>query len=83
MTDDEKLWALQEAVARYLFIESKDVPDGEASIFRAAALLLLGKPVDPALLRAAERCSLDDDPLYSRTIHDAEDLPELWLARLS
>ena len=27
---------LRKAVAHYLFIESKDVPDGEASLFRAA-----------------------------------------------
>jgi hypothetical protein len=83
MTEDEKLVALQEAVARYLFIESKEVLDGAATIYRATALLLLGKPVDPELMRAAEHRALNDDALYSATIRDAEDLADLWLARSS
>lgn len=82
MTEDEKLTALEKSVARYLFIESKDVPDSEARIFRAAALLLLGEPIDSALLRAVESWPLDDGPLYSRSIQEAEDLSDLWLARL-
>jgi hypothetical protein len=59
---------LRRAVAYYLYVASKDVPDGEAGIYRAAALLLIDEPVDAALLGEAEKRASNDDPLYNSDI---------------
>lgn len=52
---------LERAVAKFLFVASKDEPDAIAGVYRAAALALLRAPIDPELLRQAEkRKSVDD-----------------------
>jgi hypothetical protein len=67
------------AVAYYLYIASKDVPDEDAGLFRAAALRLIGKPVDPAVLSAAGKRKSNDDPLYEHGYRSKIDLVDLWL----
>jgi hypothetical protein len=69
---------LSEAVAYYLYIKSKDVPDDKAGLFRAAALALIEKPVDPALLAIAAKRKSNDDPLYSNDYGTSPDLFDLW-----
>ena len=69
---------LSKAVAYYLYIESKGVSDDKAGLYRAAALALIGKPVDAALLREAEKRRSDDDPLYSRDVWVKPALQDLW-----
>lgn len=78
-TEGQKLAALEKAVAYYLYIASKDVPDSEAGLFRAAALALIGKPVDAALLREAEKRKSDDEPLYSNEVDVTPRLEDFWL----
>jgi hypothetical protein len=78
-TEEQKLTALKKAVAYYLYIASKDVPDNKAGVFRAAALALIGKPVDAALLREAEKRKSDDEPLYSNKINVTPQLEDFWL----
>jgi hypothetical protein len=48
-----------------------DVPDDVAGVYRAAALALIGKPVDAALLREAAERRSNDDPVYSHDIRTA------------
>lgn len=69
---------LHKAVAHYLFVESKDLPDGEARLLRAAALVLINKPIPKALLDTAEKTKLDDEPLYTDAIRGGPDLIEVW-----
>ena len=69
---------LRKAVAYYLYIESKDVPDDEAGLYRAAALALIGKPVDARLLSEAAKRKSNDDPLYSSDIRVELELEALW-----
>jgi hypothetical protein len=69
---------LRKAVAYYLYIESKDVPDDKAGLYRAAALALLKKPVDPALLAIASAGKSNDDPLYSNDYGTNPELSDLW-----
>jgi len=72
--------ALESAVAKFLFIASKEEPDGVSGIYRAAALALLGKPVSAGLLCEAAKHETVDDPLYTREIADAAMLDEIWAA---
>jgi hypothetical protein len=65
------------AVAHYLFVASKDVPDDDAALFRAAALRLMGKPVDPALMAEAGNRKSNDDPLYE--YRSTPDLHDVWM----
>jgi hypothetical protein len=67
---------LAEAVSHYLFLVSKDVPDEDASLYRAAALRLISEPVDPALLAEASKRASNDDPLYNHI--SSPNLWELW-----
>jgi hypothetical protein len=77
--EQRKLAKLEKAVAYYLYIQSKDVADAEAGLYRAAAFALIGKPVDNALrLEAAKHKSIDD-PLYSNDINIQPELIDLWL----
>jgi hypothetical protein len=80
--DPSNEWAIQtklrEAVAYYLYIESKDVPDDKAALYRAAALALLNKPVDPALMVLASKRKSNDDPLYDTHYGTNPDLFDLW-----
>jgi hypothetical protein len=69
---------LERAVAYYLYIESKDVADDEAGLFRAVALALLKKPVDPDLLAIAGRRKSNDDPLYRNDYGTDPTLSEVW-----
>lgn len=68
MIDDQLESTLEKAVAYYLYIASKEVPDDDACLYRAAALRLIGKPVDEALLREAAKRKSNDDPLYSNNL---------------
>ena len=77
LTDAEEV-RLRRAVAYYLYIASKDAPDAEAGLYRAAALLLIGEPVDAALLSEAEKRKSNDDPLYSNDIRVQPELEGLW-----
>jgi hypothetical protein len=72
---------LRRAVAYYLYIASKDVSDDEAGLYRAAALSLIGEPVDAALLREAGKHKSNDDPLYSNDIKIQPELEDLWEQR--
>jgi hypothetical protein len=74
-----KLMKLEKAVAYYLYIASKEVPDGEACLFRAAALALIREPVDAALLKEAGKRKSDDNPLYSDEIDVTPRLEDFWL----
>ncbi|NOJ40886.1 hypothetical protein [Bradyrhizobium australiense] len=76
MIDRKLARTLEKAVAYYLYIASKDVPDDDACLYRAAALRLIKKPVDEALLREAAKGKSNDDPLYSNTLCSA-DVPAL------
>ena len=67
------------AVAHYLYLLSKDVADEDAGLYRAAALRLIGKPVDPALMAIAEKRQSNDDPLYGDSHMPPTDLMDLWL----
>ena len=69
---------LSEAVAYYLYIKSKDVPDDNAGLYRAAALALLKKPVNPALLAIASARKSNDDPLYNTGYGTIPELFDLW-----
>jgi hypothetical protein len=69
---------LRKAVAYYLYIESKDVEDDKAALYRAAALALLKKPVDPALLAIASARKSNDDPLYSNDYGTDPTLSDVW-----
>lgn len=69
---------LRKAVAHYLFIESKDEPPEIAGLLRAAALALIGKPVDDSLLSEAKKSKSDDEPLYDRAIDLQPRLDDLW-----
>jgi hypothetical protein len=69
---------LRKAVAYYLYIESKDVPDDKAGLYRATALALLRKPVDPALLAVAGARKSNDDPLYRNDYGTEPTLSDVW-----
>src|ERR1700691_5735733 len=69
---------LRKAVAYYLYIQWKDVPDDEAGLYRATALALLRKPVDPALLAVASARKSIDDPLYANGYGDNPTLDDVW-----
>jgi hypothetical protein len=69
---------LREAVAYYLYIESKDVADDKAGLYRAAALALIEKPVDPELLSIASARRSEDDPLYNDDYGANPTLFDLW-----
>jgi hypothetical protein len=69
---------LDRAVAKFLFVASKDEPDGIAKIYRAAALLLIGEDIDPALLAEAEKGKTIDDALYTETVSAAPTLAEIF-----
>jgi hypothetical protein len=69
---------LREAVAYYLYIESKDVPDDKAGLYRAAALALIDKPIDPALLAVARARKSNDDPLYDANYGTNPTLSDVW-----
>jgi hypothetical protein len=59
--------SLRGMVAKYLYQEGSGVPPAERQLLIAAGRVLLGEDVgDKALLDAARRCDLDDDPLYFR-----------------
>ncbi|WFU34878.1 hypothetical protein QA635_10965 [Bradyrhizobium brasilense] len=77
-TTQEFEGSLAGAVAHYLYIASKDVPDEDAGLFRAAALRLIGKPVDSAVLAAAGKRKSNDDPLYEHEHRPETDLMDLW-----
>ncbi len=66
-------------VAHYLYLESKEVPDDDAGLYRAVALRLIGKPVDPALMAVAGKRKSNDDPLYGHAHRTKSDLVDLWL----
>jgi hypothetical protein len=70
---------LRRSVAYYLYIASKDVPDEQAGLYRAAALALIKKPVDATLLQQAGRRDFDDEPLYK--LHVETELEDLWEQR--
>ena len=70
--------SLEEAVAYYLYIASKDVPDDEGGLYRATALALIGKPIDKALLIEAEKKKSNDDPLYDNAIRPHVELEDVW-----
>jgi hypothetical protein len=70
--------ALERAVAKFLFVASKDEPDSIAGIYRAAALALLKAPLDPDLLSEAEMRKSVDDPLYSRDVIGAAALEDIF-----
>ena len=79
MSVDAEIGAkLRKAVAYYLYIESKDVADDEPGLYRAAALALIGTPVDQALLHEAARCKSNDDPLYESAFRVEPELEDLW-----
>jgi hypothetical protein len=67
---------LRKAVAYYLYIASKDVPGDKAGLYRAAALALIDKPVDPVLMEIAGERNSDDDPLHSNDLC-APAIPEI------
>jgi hypothetical protein len=69
---------LREAVAYFLYIESKDVPDDKAKLYRAAALALIDKPVDPRLLAVAREGKSNDDPLYETGDGVDPTLSDVW-----
>ncbi|MGA0564557.1 hypothetical protein ACO2RV_19090 [Ancylobacter sp. VNQ12] len=70
---------LEYAVAHYLFLLSKDVPDDESGLYRATALALIGEPVSPDFLALAAKHKSNDDPLYDRSdIRLGPDLEEVW-----
>jgi hypothetical protein len=69
---------LYKAVAHYLFVESKDLPDGESGLLRAAALVLLKEPIPLSLLKQAAKTDYNDEPLYSGDIRIGPDLDEVW-----
>ena len=69
---------LREAVAYFLYIESKDVPDDKAGLYRAAALALIDQPVAPALLAVAGTRKSNDDPLYSNDYGINPTLSDVW-----
>jgi hypothetical protein len=69
---------LRKAVAYYLYIESKDVEDEKGGLYRAAALALMNKPVDPALLAEASAKKSNDDPLYSADYGTDPMLSDVW-----
>jgi hypothetical protein len=54
---------LNNAVAHFLFIESKDFADGQAGVLRAAALVLLGKQLPTELLNEAAKRAYNDNVL--------------------
>ncbi len=70
--------SLAEAVAHYLYLESKEVPDEDATLYRAAALRLINKPVDPMLMAMAGQRKSNDDPLYRNAHGTSPDLMDLW-----
>jgi hypothetical protein len=72
--DDE----LNEAIAYWLYIKSKDEADDKAGLYRAAALALIDQPVDPALLAVARERKSNDDPLYSNDFGTNPELSDLW-----
>jgi hypothetical protein len=65
-------------VAYYLYIKSKEVSDDEAGLYRAAALALIGKTVDSALLQEVAKRKSNDDPLHSDDIRVVSELEALW-----
>ena len=69
---------LNKAVAHYLFIQSKEVPDEQAKLLRAAALLLLSSPIPQRLLEEVGKMACNDDPLYKADIRAGPDLDEVW-----
>lgn len=72
---------LERAIAKQLFLYSKEVPDGDGGLMRAVALLLTGKPVDPALLQEAEKRLSNDISLYAPETYDLNlDLEAVWVA---
>ena len=81
MIDDKLQSTLEKAIAYYLYIASKDVPDGDAALYRAATLRLIGKPVDETLLREAAKRKSNDDPLYSNALcsEDVPPLEDVWV----
>jgi hypothetical protein len=80
--DPSMIWniegGLRKAVAYYLYIESKDVADDKAGLYRAAALALLKKPVDPALLAVASARKSNDDPQYDTDYGTNPTLSNVW-----
>ena len=72
---------LRKAVAYYLYVESKDEPPAIAGLLRAAALALINKLVDPALMAEAEKSKSNDDPLYDRAVDVTPRLDDLWAER--
>ena len=76
MLDDREQLKLRKAVGYYLYIASKDVPDEQGAIYRAAALALIKKPVDPALVQQALKRRSDEEPLYE--LHVELELEDLW-----
>jgi hypothetical protein len=81
MLDDREQLKLRKAVGYYLYIASKDVPDEQGSIYRAAALALIRKPVDVALVQEALKRKSDEEPLYK--LHVELELEDLWEQHLS
>jgi hypothetical protein len=82
MRDPKPGWAIQgkmrKAVAYYLYCQSSEVPDEEGVLLSAAALLLLKKPVDPALMAVARKGKSDDEPLHAGDYGRDPDLFDLW-----
>jgi hypothetical protein len=70
---DEKL---RKAVAYYLHLASKDVPGDKSGLYSAAALALIGEPVDEELLDVASEERSNLDPLYS-TKFCTSSIPEI------
>ena len=54
------------------------MPEEKSGLYRAAALALLNKPVDPALMALASKAESDDKPLYSSDYGTDPDLFDLW-----
>jgi hypothetical protein len=78
MLNGAEMAKLRKAVAYYLYIQSKDEPDDKAGLYRAAALALIKKPVDAALLREAEKRKSDDYPLCGNDYYVEPELEDLW-----
>jgi hypothetical protein len=76
MLDDREALKLRKAVSYYLYIASKDVPDEQGALFRAAALALIKKPVDASLIHEVLKRRSDEEPLYKLDV-DLE-LEDLW-----
>lgn len=77
---DQKLRRpLHKAVAHYLFLMSEESPPGEAGLYRAAALALLGEEVAPGLMAEAAMARSNDGPLHRREdLRAGPDLEDVW-----